>query len=75
MRLRKLLLKSIKLTLPSTIGCIIGIVIFYIPLQGSIVITRKHFWAYIMVFAISFFILTGIVWLFKIVKQFKTMDE
>lgn len=67
----ELLLKSIKKILPSTIGCIIGIILAYLLLRRFNSFTAKHLFVSIIGFFISFLILTGITWIFYIFKFHK----
>jgi len=67
----KLLLKSIKLILPTTIGCIIGMILIYILSPGFNRMTNEHITTYIIGFIFSFTILTGITWAFYILKFHK----
>lgn len=70
MSYKELLFKSIKKILPSTIGCIIGIILAYLLLHST-TFTTKRLFIYIIGFFISFLILTGITWLSSILKFHK----
>ena len=71
MNYTKLLLKSVKIILPTTIGCAIGILLYFILFNGMNIFTTKHVLTYFLGFIISFFILTSITWLIFILKSKK----
>lgn len=67
----KLLLKSIKKIVPITFGCMLGAILSYFVLKDNSIFPIKRVLTFCIISIISFFILTGIIWLYYIYKAKK----